>query len=396
MTLELTADEAALVTRAEAFSREVVAPNAAAWERERRLPREAIAASVAVGLTGIEVPKEHGGQGARFRAKLKIAEVMARDCMAFVFSVINTQNVAARLVRDATPAAIARFVPDIVAGRIMGASALTEPSAGSDFGAIKTRAEKVDGGWVLTGAKGWIANAAEADVFWTYAQTDPEKGWRGIGSFIVDGRRDGFTREAPYQLMGGHAIGTGGFRMDRYFCPDDEMLGEPGEAFKTALTGINGARAYVAAMCCGMVEASLAHAVAYGRERTTFGKRLIDHQGLAWGLADVATDLEAARLLTYRAAELVDTDGDAILAAAHAKKFATEMAVGRIAECIQAMGANGLREDYPLGRHLACAKIGCYTDGSIEIMNDRIARDLDKVYGRLPVAPCVSTRAMAS
>ena len=159
------------------------------------------------------------------------------------------------------------------------------------------------------------------------------------------------------------------------------MLHPPGAAFKAALAGINGARAYVAAMCCGMLQASLETAVRYTQQRKTFGQAVIDHQGVRWKLVDAAADLEAARLLTYRAARLIDEGKDAVLPAAYAKKFATDMAVQRIADCIQAMGANGLRAEYPLARHLAGAKIAAYTDGSIEMMNERIGAALPQVFG---------------
>jgi alkylation response protein AidB-like acyl-CoA dehydrogenase len=137
----------------------------------------------------------------------------------------------------------------------------------------------------------------------------------------------------------------------------------------------------VAAMCCGMLQASLETAVRYTQQRKTFGQPVIEHQGVRWKLVDAATDLEAARLLTYRAARLIDEGGDAVLPAAHAKKFATDMALVRIADCIQAMGANGLRAEYPLARHLAGAKIAAYTDGSIEMMNERIGAGLGQVFG---------------
>ena len=182
-------------------------------------------------------------------------------------------------------------------------------------------------------------------------------------------------------MHGGHAIGVGGFRLVDYIAPDEALLHPPGAAFKAALAGINGARAYVAAMCCGMLHASLETAVRYTQQRKTFGQKVIDHQGVRWKLADAATQLEAARLLTYRAAQLIDAGKDAVLPAAYAKKFATDMAVQRIADCIQAMGANGLRADYPLARHLAGAKIAAYTDGSIEMMNERIGVALPQVFG---------------
>ena len=208
-----------------------------------------------------------------------------------------------------------------------------------------------------------------------YAQTDKSLGYRGIICLAIEAERPGFHREKPFELHGGHAIGVGGFRLVDYFAPDEAVLHPPGKAFKAALAGINGARAYVAAMCCGMLQASLETAVRYTQQRRTFGQPVIEHQGVRWKLVD------AARLLCYRAARLIDEGADAVMPAAYAKKFATDMAVQRIADCIQAMGANGLRADYPLARHLAGAKIAAYTDGSIEMMNERIGAGLGSVFG---------------
>ncbi len=381
MLASLTPDEAALVERAKDFARSVVMPNAATWERERRMPREALRQAVGLGLLSIEVPKAHGGLAMSFFAKLRVAEELARACMGFAFSLVNVHNCAWRLALDGAPEHRATLVPALMRAERLGGAALSEPGAGSDFAAITTTARKIDGGWVLDGEKAWITNAAEGDVFVTYAQTEPGSRGKGIGCFVVDGTRPGFTRVPPFQLMGGHAIGVGGFRLTGYRASDADLLYPPGQAFKRALTSINGARTYVAAMCCGMLEEALACAVRYGTERRTFGARVVDHQGVRWTLAKAANDLEAARLLAYRAAALIDRGEDALEAAAHAKKFAGEMIVARLADCMQAMGANGLREECPIGRHLALARIANYVDGSTEIQNERIGAVLLERYG---------------
>src|SRR5713101_4136510 len=340
----LTPEERAVVARARDFAERYVAPNAARWEWERRYPLEAIKAACAEGLHTIELARKHGGQGLSFSCKLRAFEEIAKHDFAFAFALINHHNAVARFARDGQPA-------------------------------------QVEGGWKLNGAKAWITNAAVAGLSVAYAQTDKAQGYRGIACFAIEADRPGFHRDKPFALHGGHAIGVGGFWLVDYVAPDEAVLQPPGQAFKAALAGINGARAYVAAMCCGMLQASLETAVRYTRERKTFGQPVLDHQGVRWKLVDAATDLEAARLLTYRAARLIDEGGDAVLPAAYAKKFATEMALRRIADCIQAMGANGLRAEYPLARHLACAKIAAYTDGSIEMMNERIGAALPQVFG---------------
>jgi alkylation response protein AidB-like acyl-CoA dehydrogenase len=377
----LTPEELAVVAKAKAFAADHVAPNAARWEWERRYPLETIRAACAVGLNTIELTKKHGGQGLSFSCKLRAFEEIAKADFAFAFALINHHNACARFARDGQPEHVARLLPRMLTGDLIGCAGLSEPGVGSDFSGLEMKAVQVEGGWKLNGAKAWITNAAVAGLSVAYAQTDRSHGHRGIACFAIEAERPGFHRDKPFELHGGHAIGVGGFRLVDYIAPDEAVLHPPGAAFKAALAGINGARAYVAAMCCGMLQASLETAVRYTQQRKTFGQAVIDHQGVRWKLVDAAADLEAARLLTYRAARLIDEGKDAVLPAAYAKKFATDMAVQRIADCIQAMGANGLRADYPLARHLAGAKIAAYTDGSIEMMNERIGAALPQVFG---------------
>ena len=376
--LPLSQAESRLLGLAREFSRREVASHAARWERERSYPREAIRAAAALGLARIQVPAAQGGLGLRFRAKVRIMEEIARDDFAFAFALVNTHNAASRLARDGNDSQRARYLAGLLRGELIGAVSLTEPSAGSDFPAIRTRAERVSGGWRLNGEKAWLTNGAAVDVVVVYAQTDASAGGKGIAAFVVDARRAGFERGPAYGLAGAHALGAAGFKLDNYFAADEDRFYAPGAAFKTALASITGARIYVAAMCCGMVEESLELTLVRARERSTFGEPLIKRQGLRWMLADVATDLEAARLLSYRAARLLEDGGDAVLAAAHAKKFATRMAEQRLPQCMQLFGAEGLMDTHPLGRHLAAARVAHYADGTTEIQNERIAAYLER------------------
>ena len=380
LAASLTTDERALLDSAARFRRDHVAPRAAGWERARQMARESLREAARLGLTGIEVPRVQGGHGAGFVAKALIAEEVARSCMAFAFSLINTQNVAVRIAGAGSAAQIARYLAPLLAGELIGGTSLTEPHAGSDFPAISTTARRAGSGWVLDGEKAWLSNAAVAEVIFVFAKTDAALGSDGIAAFLIDARAPGFERLPPYALMGGHAIGAGGFRLKDYRADEHALFYPPGQAFKRALASINGARTYVAAMCCGMVAESLRIALDHAARRRSFGKRLLDHQGLRWSLADVATDLEAARLLTWRAADLIARGEDAMLAAAHAKKFAVRVAQQRLGDCMQAMGAEGLREDYPIGRHIASARIAGYVDGSTEMQNERIGALLEKTY----------------
>jgi alkylation response protein AidB-like acyl-CoA dehydrogenase len=368
-----SAAEEQLLAQASAFARDVVAPNAARWERERRIGCEAIVAAAAVGLTSLEVPPAWGGRGASFSCKARIADVLGAADFAFTMSLINTHNVAAKLARDAPRDLARRYVPDLIAGRRLGCTALTESGAGSDFAAIATRATRTARGWRLDGAKAWITNAAQADVVVLYAQTDPGSGARGIAGFLVDAHRAGFVREPAYALGGQHAIGTGGFRLEGYEAEDAEMLQPPGRAFKAALASINGARTYVGAMCCGMVGEALRIAADYGERRSTFGRPLAEHQGWRWRLAEAASELAACRRMVDAAAARIDAGEDAQLLAAQAKLLSTRLAERQLPALAQAMGAEGLREDYPFGRHLIGARVAGFVDGSSEMLLERIA-----------------------
>ena len=374
--MPLTAAETALIAQARQLAREQISPQAARWEQERRIGHEALAAAVALGLTRLQVPRAAGGLDFSFACKAELAEVLAGGDFGFTMSLINTHNVAAKLARDAAPAVAARYLPDLVAGRRLGCTALTEPGAGSDFAAITTLATRCDGGWRINGAKAWITNAAEADVVVLFAQTEPGSGGRGIAGFLVDGQRAGFVREPAYALGGQHSIGTGGFRLTDYLASDDELLHPPGQAFKAALGSINGARTYIAAMCNGMVADALQVAWAYGQQRSSFGQRLTDHQGWRWRLAEAASELAACRLMVSRAAELIDagqaTGAPAQLAAAQAKLLACRMADRQLPALAQAMGAEGLREQHPFARHLLGARVAGFVDGSTEMLLERI------------------------
>ncbi len=374
--MPLTAAETALIAQARQLAREQISPQAARWEQERRIGHEALAAAVALGLTRLQVPLAAGGLDFSFGCKAELAEVLAGGDFGFTMSLINTHNVAAKLARDAAPAVAARYLPDLVAGRRLGCTALTEPDAGSDFAAITTLATRCDGGWRINGAKAWITNAAEADVVVLFAQTEPGSGGRGIAGFLVDGRRAGFVREPAYALGGQHSIGTGGFRLTDYQASDDELLHPPGQAFKAALGSINGARTYIAAMCNGMVADALQVAWAYGQQRSSFGQRLTEHQGWRWRLAEAASELAACRLMVSRAAELIDagqaTGAPAQLAAAQAKLLACRRADRQLPALAQAMGAEGLREQHPFARHLLGARVAGFVDGSTEMLLERI------------------------
>jgi alkylation response protein AidB-like acyl-CoA dehydrogenase len=209
-----------------------------------------------------------------------------------------------------------------------------------------------------------------------YANVAPDQGWRGITCFLVPADRDGVSRGETFDLMGGHALGTGEFSFHDVRLEPEDLLIPPGDAFKAAMSGIDLARVNVAAMCCGMLRRGIDEAIGYMKARQAFGKPISEQQGLQWMVADAATDLAAASALTDTAIDLMERDEPATVASAHAKKFATRVTHSRLADCMQVMGARGYRADVPLGRHLAAAKMAQYLDGTTEIQNVVISRAL--------------------
>ena len=356
---------------AQAMSPEsLLSPYDAARERKR------IALAAGFGLTGVQVALEHGGFGAPYSIKAKLAQRLAGVDFGVSMAVINSQNVADHVSRWLPSAVSKRWVPGLLSGDLIGCTALTESGAGSDFSAITTLAVKTRDGWRLQGEKAWIINAKIADVFLVYAQTQPGAGAAGIAAFVVEAKRKGFERSGDAFTSVAAFSSTAGFRLQGYVARDDEVLHAPGLAFKRALESINGARVYVAAMCVGMLEESLRIAQAYGQRRQTFGQVLEQHQGWRWALAEAAVDLEAARALVQCAAQAIDEGGQSQDLAAKAKVFATRAAQRHLPALLHAMGAEGLRDSYPLMRHVAAAQVATLVDGSTEMLLERISKNL--------------------
>lgn len=371
---DLLPAEIEIVSRARRWADEAVAPLAEQWEIERRFASEAFASAAAAGLTGLLAPEADGGPGMGPVALARVLEEVAAVDLGAAFSLVVHNNLVGAVARRGSAELRGRYLPDLIAGRRLGAFLLTEPGVGSDAAAITTRAMRIDGGWVLNGEKAWVTNAAGADLLSVYATTNPDRGHRGIGAFLVEADHPGVERSAGYQLFGGHSMGTAGFVFTDCEVNDIALFIPPPEGFRAAMEGIDLARLLVGAMCCGMLTAALATAVTYVRERMAFGRPLADLQAVRFTLADVATDLEAARLLTYRAARRLQDGEEVPVAAAHAKKFATRAAERRIADCMQVMGAAGARRDHPLPRHLAAARLTHYLDGATEIQDVVISR----------------------
>lgn len=367
-------DDRAILTETQRFVDSYIRPNAARWNRDRHVADAVFERAAAIGLTGLEVPAARGGGGYAFSTKAAIAEVIAEADFGVAMAIINTQNLAKNLADHSDTEMVAPYLRELLAGSRIGCTALTEPGAGSDFGAITTRARRGADGWILNGEKAWITNAAVADTFAVYAQTKEIGDISGVAAFLVDGRRAGFVRGAPSDLVDLRTICSGSFKLADYVARDNEMLAPPGQAFKSIMRSINGARIYVAAMCCGMLRSSIAVVDAYGHSRKTFGKPLHDHQGWRWCLAEASADLAAIKALVDSAAGQVDARKDTQLVAAQAKIAATRAAERHIPRLAHLMGAEGLNFDTVVGRHMVGVRLAGLVDGSTEMLLERVAK----------------------
>jgi len=373
---DLRDDERVIVEHAAVFADQAVAPRSSAWEAGTDDPAPVLRQAARAGLLGLLVPRHQGGLGQRPSVMAAVAEVMAARDFFFTFALVVHNNLAAAVAAHGSEWHRDRYLPALISGERIGAFLLTEPGAGSDAGAITTAARPVEDGWRLDGRKAWVSNARRAGLLSVYARASGAAGAGAIGAFLVEPDVPGVSLENPLELPAARALGVADFRFVDCRLDAAARFLAPGQGFRIAMAGIDLARVMVAAMCCGMVADALHRACGYAAERRAFGTPIGDHQGLAWQLADVATALAAAVALTREAAEQLDTGQSATLAAAHAKKFTTRMALQAIADCMQVHGAAALGGDQPFLRQLTAAKTAQYLDGTTEIQNLVISRAL--------------------
>lgn len=376
--MPLTQQEQDLVDRSIDFAETQIRPNAKNWERQRQTDTRCLKDAALIGLTRIQVPQKYGGHGFSFRCKSRVLEVLATADFGFAMSVVNSHNVAAKLAACASPEVAENLIPPIINGDHSACTALTETGAGCDFAAISTMARESGKAWVLNGSKAWIINARHAKTIIVYAQTLEKGDPKGIAAFVIDANREGFIRNCEDEFFGQHIMGACGFRLENYLARKNELILPAGTAFKSVLNELNGARTYVASMCCGMVDAALREVSEYGRQRKTFGKTLSEHQAWRWTLAQASTDLAAAKHLVRAAEIVVDQNRNAKILAAQAKIFATRMAELHIPALMHAMGAEGLRCGSVLSRHLIASRMASLADGSTEMLLETVSRMYQK------------------
>ncbi len=372
--ITLSPEEQKHLELVQSFAREAVAPAAASWTRGQSPEPQIMAAAAELGLFRLQVPAEDGGLGASFSLKAAACQALAAADFGLAMSLVNTHNVAAKLAAHGSTALKKKHLPALLWGQAHACTALTEPQAGSDVAAMQTRAVKSAGGWVLDGEKSWITNARNASTAIVYAQCGDVSTSRTIGAFLVDLTAPECRRSSIRSDFAQSSTGTGGFRMSCLHLPEENLLVAPGEAFRAIMAELNGARAYVAAMCCGMLDSALEIVSGYGKSRSSFGRALAEHQMWRLQVAEAETTLAAAQGLAAQAAAAIDAGSDAQLISAQAKIFAVQACKTHLPAMLHAMGAEGLNPEHPFARHVGAAQIAGLVDGSTEMLLERVAK----------------------
>ncbi|HEX4286999.1 MAG TPA: acyl-CoA dehydrogenase family protein [Terracidiphilus sp.] len=363
------------------FAREKIEPQVQQMDAEQHLAAQLVSQLFALGLMGIEIPEALGGAGGSFfDAILAIEAISTVDpAVAVLIDVHNTLVVNA-LRRWATADQQQRWLPRL-ASDTAGAYALSEAGSGSDAFALQTRAEPVDGGYRLNGRKLWISNAREAGLFVVFATVDPSAGYRGITAFLVEKNTPGFAVGRKEDKLGIRASSTCELIFDNCLVAEESLLGERGKGYKIAIETLNEGRIGIGAQMLGLAAGAWGHAARYAQQRRQFGKAIAEFQAVQFTLAEMATEIEAARLLVYNAARLKDAGQPYVTEAAMAKLFASQVAEKTASQCVEIFGGNGFVRDYPAEKYYRDAKVGKIYEGTSNMQLATIAKQVLKRPG---------------
>lgn len=379
MDFELSDDQLAFREMARDFAAERLAPNAIAWDRESYFPEDVVRSAGQLGMGGIYVREDVGGSGLKRLDAAIIFEALATGCPA-IGAMISIHNMCAWMIDSyGTEEQRTTWLPRLTSMELLGAYCLTEPGSGSDAAALKTRAEpdQSDGnGWTVNGTKSFISGAGAADLYIVMARTGQE-GPRGISALLVEDGTPGLSFGANEHKMGWKAQPTAEVRLDDCRVPGKQLLGEAGKGFRYAMSGLDGGRINIAASSLGGAQAALDKAVAYAKERQAFGRPIADLQSIQFKLADMETELQAARIFLYQAASKLDarTD-DATKYCAMAKRFVTDVAFRVANEALQIHGGYGYLADFGIEKIVRDLRVHQILEGTNEIMRVIVARQM--------------------
>ena len=376
MDFELTQDEREIQALTRDFARAEIDPHAAVWDRDHEFPRALFGKLAELGLMGTCVPDEYGGAGADFLSYILVLEELSRaDAGVGVTVAVHTSAATLPILAFGTDEQRSRFVPPLARGEHLGAFALTEAEAGSDAGALRTRADADGDGWTINGSKQWITNGRYAGTFLVFARTDPKtETARGISAFILDAEHVRVTRDE--EKLGLNSSVTSDIVVEGANVGRDRLLHEENRGFRVAMTTLDGGRIGIAAQALGIAQASYDVAREYALQRRAFGHRIADFQAIQQKLADMSMEIDAARLLVYRAAWLKQQGRRHTEEGAKAKLFASEMARRQTGEAIQILGGYGYTKEFPVERYYRDAKITEIYEGTSEIQRLVIARSI--------------------
>ena len=377
MDFALTDDQKMLKTMVRDFAEKEIEPVAAQIDEEASFPTEIVKKMSELGLLGATFPEKYGGGGGGKMEEILITEELCCVCAAVGTIFLASTGLAGYpLYQYSNEGQRQRFVEPLASGEKLACFALTESGAGSDVASLETTATRKDGGYVLNGNKIFITNGAEAEIILTFATVDKSLRHRGIAGFIVEKDTPGFSVGKLEHKLGIRASSTAELIFEDCFVPEENRLGNEGEGFKIALSAIDASRVSVAAQAVGIAQGAFEKALAYAQERQQFSQPIADFQAIQWFLADMATKIDAARLLTYRAAGLEDAGFSFVKEASMAKVFAAEAAMFVTTKAIQIHGGYGYIKDYPLERYFRDARILEIYEGTSEMQRMTIARRL--------------------
>jgi len=361
---QLTEEERMFYATVRQFAQETIAPAVRTMDDEQQFAPGLVSKLFELGLMGIEIPEDLGGAGGSFfDAVLAIEAIASVDPAVAVLVDVHNTLVVNALRRWANEDQKKKWLPRMAADTA-GAYALSEAGSGSDAFALQARAEKVDGGYRLNGRKLWISNAKEAGLFLVFATLDPAAGYRGITAFMVEKNTPGFTVGRKEDKMGIRASSTCELLFDNCVVPAENLLGEEGKGYKIAIETLNEGRIGIGAQMLGLAEGAWGHAAKYAKERRQFGKPIAEFQAVQFTLAEMATEIEAAKLMVYNAARLKDAGHSYTREAAMTKYYTSQVAERVASQCVEVFGGNGFVRDYPAEKYYRDAKVGKIYEGT--------------------------------
>jgi|UniRef100_A0A7C4ASC7 alkylation response protein AidB-like acyl-CoA dehydrogenase len=381
MDFRLTDEQRLIRKAARDFAAKELMPNVREWEETATFSRKTFDKMGELDFTGLYVPEELGGTGVGRLTAAIIFEELAKGCFATAVY-LSVHNMVTNLIYQyGNEAQRNKWVPPLARGEKLGAYSLTEADAGSDAAALTTSAVKTDGGYVVNGTKLYVTSGEVADIYAVMVRTDETQKQKGISAIIVEKGTPGFSFGPHEPKMGLNASPTTELHFQDCFIPAENLLGEEGRGLNMALTALNGGRISIGACATGLAQQALDYAMAYAHKRQQFGKSIISFQGIQFLVADLATEIEAARLMIYRAAWLMDQGEPSVMEAAMGKRFATDTAMRVTTEAVQLLGGYGYMKSYPVEMYMRFAKIAQIFEGTNQIQRIVIARELAKYKG---------------